>query len=680
MILVHFIRSSLAQAVCIAACSVLILPAVQAQTSDDSVILQMAEAARRKDSGTLSQLLPAAQDHVLGPWAAYWELAARLETAASAEIEQFLQKYQGSYQEDRLRNDWLLLLGKQRDWPSFAKAYPSYRMQDDHEVRCYSTLALGLPQAYAPRVLQSWQALGNASDACSLATHAYVNKGLIAPNALWPLARYMAERGRAKAVEQVVEIAAPGWGSQVMRMNSNPQLFLSQAEDGSQGAAGELQGLALIRIAAGNADTAAQWLTERLADTALAPATRSAVWGVIGKQATLDHSFSAWTYAAHAKDSELTDDLLGWKVRAALRAGQWSGVLASIDAMSAETKEQSIWQYWRGRALSALGQNTAAQNAFKRATAPRRSSAEMASGEDDSAIPSRGAGIDDYYAQLAFERLGLALPVPAPPAPPTHAELQTIQQNPGFVRALTAMRMGLRNNGLREWNYETNLHAVGGLSDRLRLAAAQIAEDHALWDRSINTSERTRELFHMQQRYPTPLRSAIEHNSKAWNLDPALVYGLIRQESRFISFARSAVGASGLMQVMKATARNVARRLGISAYSDKQISDAQTNLQLGTGYLRLVLDDFDGSVPMALAAYNAGPGRPRKWRENANVNADVWVETIPFTETRDYVKKVLSNAVLYNAVLHGKPGSITAYLGKPIGPRTDPSADPSAAN
>ena len=145
-------------------------------------------------------------------------------------------------------------------------------------------------------------------------------------------------------------------------------------------------------------------------------------------------------------------------------------------------------------------------------------------------------------------------------------------------------------------------------------------------------------------------------------LDPAYVYGLIRQESRFITDARSHVGASGLMQVMPATARWTAKKIGLP-FTPGMINDRDINLRIGTGYLKLVLDDFDGSQLLAAAAYNAGPSRPRRWREGPVVEPAIWAENIPFCETRDYVKKVLSNATVYAALLAGR---VQVALPKPL--------------
>jgi soluble lytic murein transglycosylase len=266
--------------------------------------------------------------------------------------------------------------------------------------------------------------------------------------------------------------------------------------------------------------------------------------------------------------------------------------------------------------------------------------------------------------------------LPARPAPLTPAEREAAQRDPGLQRALHAIVIGLRSEGVREWNYTTNLARPGGLPERELLAAAQLACEREVWDRCINTSERTRTEFDVEQRYPTPLRDSVVRRAREINLDPAFVYGLIRQESRFVMDARSHVGASGLMQVMPATARWTARKIGLTGFTPDQINDRETNIAIGTGYLKLVLDDFDGSMSLAAAAYNAGPSRARNWRNGPVLEAAIWAENVPFSETRDYVKKVLANATVYAAVLSGQPQSLRARLGQ-VGPRDANKPEPS---
>jgi soluble lytic murein transglycosylase len=352
--------------------------------------------------------------------------------------------------------------------------------------------------------------------------------------------------------------------------------------------------------------------------------------------------------------------MLAWKVRAALRSPkgpQWPVVLDTIADMSDQARAEPTWVYWKARALLARGGDDRKQEATK--------------------LLQSIAGVRGFYEQLALEELGQKVTPPAKPAPLTDAEKEAARLNPGLNRALYAILIGIRPEGVREWNYTTNLHRTGGMTERESLAAAQFACDKEVWDRCIATSERTKTEFDVDQRYPMPFRDAVVKRTQEIGLDPAYVYGLIRQESRFVTDARSGVGAAGLMQVMPATARWTARKLGIANFSPDQLHDRDMNIAVGTGYLKLVLDSFEGSMPLAAAAYNAGPTRPRAWRNGPPLEAAIWAENIPFSETRDYVKKVLANTTMYAAILTGQPQSLKARLGM-IGPRDAAAAEANA--
>jgi soluble lytic murein transglycosylase len=311
--------------------------------------------------------------------------------------------------------------------------------------------------------------------------------------------------------------------------------------------------------------------------------------------------------------------------------------------------------YWKARALQAHGGDD------------RRAEART--------LYESIAGTRGFYELLALEELGERASVPTRPAPLTPEEKAAARSNPALARALYAIEVGLRSEGVREWNYATNLHDKGGLGDRELLAAADLACQREVWDRCINTSERTKGMIDVEQRYPMPFRETVVAKSTEIGLDPAYVYGLIRQESRFIMDARSGVGASGLMQVMPATARWTARKIGLSGFTPGQINDRDTNITIGTNYLKLALDDFDGSMALAAAAYNAGPGRPRNWRNGPVVEAAIWAENVPFNETRDYVKKVLANTTNYAALITGRPQSLKERLGT-VGPRDVAEPEP----
>ncbi|MDP9126609.1 MAG: transglycosylase SLT domain-containing protein, partial [Pseudomonadota bacterium] len=277
-----------------------------------------------------------------------------------------------------------------------------------------------------------------------------------------------------------------------------------------------------------------------------------------------------------------------------------------------------------------------------------------------------------FYGLLSAEDLGTQFTLPPKPVPITPLERGLAHANPGLQRALMLDALDMRDEGRREWNY-----TLRGMSDRDLMAAAQWACDQSEWQLCINTSERTKVDIDIAQRYPMPFRRDIIEAATNAGLDPAFVFGLIRQETRFMGNLRSAVGANGLMQLMPATAKWAARKSGIP-YRPELITDASTNLRIGSFYLKLVLDSLGGSDPMAAAAYNAGPARPRRWRGGMMLAPEVWTENVPFFETRDYVKKVMTNAAVYDALLGNKGPQLRPRLGPQIGPRDaeqPPAAD-----
>jgi soluble lytic murein transglycosylase len=624
----------------------------QAQNRGDEVLVEMQQAFRKKDANRLSALLPQARGHVLEPLAAYWDMRARLETASDADIQNFLNTYAGSYYEDRLRNDWLLQLGKRRDWATFTAEYPRYRMRDDREVRCYAlaTEAMNSKADVADEALRLWYAQRDADDGCTyVVEHLHSGRQIQALD-LWRKARIAMDANRPRAAQAAVDIEAPRLSLQVALIHADPAKYLDKRILAITRSRKELAVLALIRLANKDPDEAANWLSRRWA-MQLSAEERNWTWGVVGKQAAQKLQDNASSYFAKVqKDSDLNDDLLAWKVRAALRQGQWPQVLSATEAMRPETRNDPAWIYWRARALLASGQ----------------SDAQRQEGQN---LLRQIASVRGFYEQLALEDLGQAITVPERPVALTPQEKAAALLHPGLQRALYAIQIGLRSEGNREWNYHTHLFKPGGMNDRELLAAADLACQRQVWDRCINTSERTRDIIDFDQRFPMPLRETVVRRAGEIRLDPAYVYGLIRQESRFVMDARSHVGASGLMQVMPATAKWTAKKIGLTSFTPDQITDREVNVAIGTGYLKLVLDDFEGSMPMATAAYNAGPNRPRNWRNGPVMDGAIWAENIPFQETRDYVKKVLSNTTNYAAILTRQPQSLKAKLGK-VGPRT----------
>jgi soluble lytic murein transglycosylase len=651
---------------CAAALSALMLLSakpVLAQNGDD-LVLEAREALRKRDRQRLAAAraamlaAPEAQRHPLTMWVDYWELSSRLNEATHAEVQAFYARWPSSYVEDRLRNDWLLEVGRRRDWAAFTQDFPRFRMNDDREVTCYSLIT----EHEAGRdvrelALAAWLAQRDADEGCALMAQTLFDAQRLTNADVWRKARSAVEAGRPRAAQKAAELLGKDVAKAMDELLDNPGRYLARKASTRGTTQAELTALAIARQAANDPEAAAGFLQQRF-EQSLPPELASWVWSQVAKQAAqkLSPDANAWfRYAAQLSSRGTrawSDDTLGWAVRAALRAddgrSDWAQVQATIGAMSEAEQRDPTWVYWRARALKALAPD----------------------GPDGAKLRAEGhellmslSGQMSFYGKLAAEDLGEPIALPARPVPLTVAEQAAAVQHPGLSRALQLVALGLRGEGVREWNF-----SLRGMADRELLAAAALACERAVWDRCINTSDRTRAEVDITQRFPTPFRGDVTTHAREVGIDPAYVYGLIRQESRFVMDARSHVGASGLMQLMPGTARWTAKKIGLR-YTPDLITDRDTNLRLGMTYLKLALDDFEGSQALAAAAYNAGPGRPRRWRNGPQLDPAVWAENIPFSETRDYVKKVLSNATYYAVLLGDKQPSLRARLGRLIGPR-----------
>ena len=516
--------------------------------------------------------------------------------------------------------------------------------------------------------LAQWLAVKDIDGGCQLMAQTLYDDKVFNDADVWRRMR-QASGLPAKSAERALRGAAQVLGKPALKDMStlldNPARFITRKSDISTSRRNDMITIALARMAANDPSAAALQLQERWQSTIGADNSAWA-WAEIarhGAQSLLpdavDWANNAWAARKPRKGEKSAppdwgDDVLEWHARAALRAGtgsqRWKDVERAIDAMSPALRAQDNWTYWRAQAELSLALDA------------RGADGEAAIADAKRQLKALSANVS-FYGLLSAEDLGGQFALPPRPVPLTPLERGLAHANPGLQRALALGTLDMRDEGRREWNF-----TLRGMNDRELMAAAQWACDQSDWQLCINTSERTKGEIDIAQRYPLPFRRDIVEAATNAGLDPAFVFGLIRQETRFMGNMRSAVGANGLMQLMPATAKWAAKKAGI-AYRPDLITDSSTNLRIGSFYLKLVLDSFGGSDPMAAAAYNAGPARPRRWRGGMMLTPEIWTENVPFYETRDYVKKVMTNAAIYAALLGNKGPQLRPRLGPQIGPR-----------
>jgi soluble lytic murein transglycosylase len=625
--------------------------------SGDAAVLAAREAFAAGDRNRLALAAAAIGEHPLKSYGEFWSLQLRLRSerngtavAVDQAVADFMQRHPRTYVADRVRLDWLLNLGARRDFAALLRERPAVVWGDDAQLRCYELLARYVTQERPKSLADEGRGLLAATRESSAEGCAALADELIADRQLspWTRVRALVEHNQLASARRATAALPPADAAQAAQIIEQPARWLTTHERRISRQQIEPALLALARLSRDDPEKAAQFASAL--NLHLTPAQRGLVWGRIGHMAALKLTPEAVSWYRQggeqvgvAADTVRADEVLEWQVRAALRAGDWQMVRNTIERMPQPLADDPAWVYWHGRALAAAGQREAAELQY-----------------------ARIAGRFEFYGKLAAEELGRPIVLPPPVAPVSDEELASVQTNAGFQRALGFYRLGLRVEGHREWNWQLGAANEGGrMTDRQMLAAAEFARRNGVIDRMISTSERTREEFDFTQRFPSPYRAALEAHARSAGLEPTWVYGLIRQESRFIEDIRSSAGASGLMQLMPATARWVARKVGMSDFSADRVTEVDVNLRLGTSYLRMVLDDLDGHPALATAAYNAGPGRPRAWRAALprSVEGAVFAETIPFNETRDYVKKVMSNSVYYAALFEDRAQSLKTRLG-----------------
>lgn len=599
----------------------LLLAVVAHAASQDDDFLAAREAFRVGDAVRFERSAKSLGGYVLEPYVHYWRLKLRLENAGADEVQALLARLRDGSLADRLRADWLKVLALKQQWELFDAEYPQL-VNEDAELGCFalrSKLRTDADAALrAARAL--WFSGREQPDSCNALFDTLAEREQLTVDDIWARIRLALEAGNTGVARHVAEYLPAKEQPAAVTLSGiavNPQAYLNgKAFNLKTRADRETVMYALHRLARTAPPLAAQqWakLGERFSE-----AERGYVWGLIALLGAQRHNPGALAWYARA--GELNDLQLAWKARAALRAKSWSDVLAAVDAMSAKESQDQAWRYWKARALKAQDRVDEAQALF----APL-------------------ATEFNFYGQLAAEELGGRSRIPATAYKPDRKEVQATGKLPGIQRALVFYRLNLRFEGNREW-----IWAIRDFDDKQLLAAAEFARRNEFYDRAINTADRTRELHDFSMRYLAPYRDVMKDYVRQQGLDEAWVYGLIRQESRFIANARSSAGATGLMQLMPATAGWVAKKIGLKNYGWVRAGEVQTNINLGTWYLRHVLDTLDNHPVLASAAYNAGPSRARGWRADAPMEAAVYAETIPFNETRDYVKKVMSNAGYYS--------------------------------
>ena len=531
---------------------------------------------------------------------------------------QFLSQAGSSAMAETVRNEWLKSLGRRGQWPQFQQQYALLDKEGRaQEVQCYADYIGGGKSALADELVRE---IGRLPQGCNTLLESAAAGGRLNQADAWRRVRGLISNNQITDARNLA--AALG----------------SPFEGAGQGA----QEYSMVNIIGRNAKSTPEAAVRLEAMSgSLSRAQSGFAWGVLGHAQALNQNMpAALSHYNRADRSQLSNDQFEWYARAALRLQRWSDLAGIINSMPDKLKNTPDWRYWLARSYAAQGQQARAKALYEKVAESGR----------------------NFYAVLATEELGGRINTRNNGGTAPKSDVNKLARDGAVDRSLTLFRAAqngddwnMRRQAQAEWRYATR-----GADENTLLAAAQLAFDNQFYEMAINSAERTDKKLNYNLRYISPFRDLTERYAAQAGVDPAWVYGLIRQESRFMIGARSNVGAHGLMQVMPATAREIAGKIGMSP---DQLHTMDGNIRMGTWYLGDAKRRLSNDEVMATAGYNAGPSRARRWQAATPLEGAIYAETIPFNETRDYVKKVMTNATYYASLFNEPQTSLKQRMG-----------------
>jgi soluble lytic murein transglycosylase len=591
--------------------------------------LEAKKALEQGDARKFLQTASTLQDYPLYPYLVYWHLRRHLGEQDETTIQAFLDTNSDTPLASRLQRAWLRRLARDGRWQQYLSFYNGSRRAD---LRCYAHLAelkTGSVEAAWKGAEALWMVghSQSSSSACDPLFDAWEQAGGIDKGMRWDRIKLAMANGEgelaaylAKSLDETAQQRVALW----RRVENQPELI---GEEQALGQDDEINRLIIMqgmhRLARRDpANAIAKW--SKIANWyRFSDEQRRQLANTIAMNFAYDGDARALNWFAKLPDQRISESSAGWAVRAALRDSDWKSVLEWIGKVPAEKRYTEQWQYWQARAYEGLGEQGLAEPIYRRVSASR-----------------------SYYGFLAADRSDNPYNLEHEPLQVNAESLAQLKKMPALIRARELYHLTMTRDARYEWDY-----AVSRMSREERLVAGKLADEWQWYDRALLTLAKAQHFDDLNIRFPLAYHEEVTREAEKRNLDPAWIYAVARQESAFIEDVRSSAGALGLMQLMPATGRSIARQLKTSV-NNKILLQPETNIRFGSYYLQQVLNRFNNPV-MATAAYNAGPHRIERWKpKEGTIDADIWVDNIPFNETRKYVRRVMAYSVFYDQRLN----------------------------
>jgi len=568
----------------------------------------------------------------LYPYLRYEELRSQLASADDKTVEAFMVNFRDSPLSSRLRTQWLRKLAAARRWQKFSDVYEPGR---GTTFECQQLTALqntGRTDEAFDSVETLWLHPRSQPSECDTTFAAWRAAGRLTPDLVWRrigLAIDAGETGLADYLKRFLPTAQRSSVDLWISLRKQPHRV---TEDSLFEKAGhrsrDIRVWAMLRLARTDV-TQAELAWRRLESTAgFSNDTANQVKRQIGLSYAYRHDARALSWFKDLPESAADERVQEWRILSALRHSRWPLVLEYIERLPTDERADERWHYWWARAAEALGQAEQAKATYRQIAQQR-----------------------NYYAFLAADKLMLAYRLNHQRLMFDEADIERLKQVPGVARARELHALERWVDARREWRVLLKTHK----SDEQRGALAVIADAWGWHGRAIITVASTKYLNDLALRFPTPFTEHFQARAEEFALDPAWVFAVARQESAFMADARSPAGALGLMQIMPATGKDIATKLKATGFRTAKLLQPSLNVRFGTWYLRHLLNRIGDNPVLATAGYNAGPHRVDRWLpKKGELATDIWIETIPFRETRKYVRRILAYTVIYQFNL-GRP-------------------------
>lgn len=597
-------------------------------------------ALRANEMSRFNALYAKLDGYVLRGYLDYEHLKDRIDSTPPATLRRFLTDNEHTPLAEMLRAKWLRQLAARGDWKTFTAEYAD--IPEEPELLC---LHLGRrvrddPQqaALMARIERLWLTGKRLPGACEPVFAAWRKAGHMTVDKVWERIRLAMEARNLSLAGDLASYLPPPerpWVRRWQTMYRDPVRELDAINyPVDTPVARMIVRHGVVRLAYRDPEEAMRHWHELKEEHQFFGEDEDYVLRNLGILAAQHHLPVALQWLAAVSVQPDDRNLQTWRIKAALRAGEWDTAQRFIAALPADEGRSSRWRYWSARAYEVKGEKRRATAAYAGLARDR-----------------------DYYGFLAADRIGAEYSMQHQSIATTPDDLSAMRARAGVRAAGELYAVGQITEARRQWSW-----SIREMNNRELQIAAIVARDWGWHDRALYTIALSDHPHDLELRFPVLYRDLIEAAASEYAIDSGWIYGVVRQESAFVTDARSEAGALGLMQLMPATGRLAGRKLKLPVRNQQALLNIETNLRLGVSYLKEVLQRNNGHQVLATAAYNAGPNRIGEWLPSQSIDADIWVETIPYAETRGYVRNVLAYTAVYDYRLGQKPTRLSARM------------------